>query len=157
MNKKPPPPRLEDISQDSLVHVGGPIDTVKVSLRLFGHDLEPDEVTRLLGCEPTSSRRKGDVIPDRRYHRVASKGSWLLQGQAESNIELEAQVQALLEMVTDDLNVWHDLANRFQVDIFCGLFLEEINRGFALSPELMKRLADRNIRVEFDIYSNMDK
>jgi hypothetical protein len=156
MNQKPLPPRLEDIPQDRLVHVGGPIDTVEVSLRLFGEGVEPDEITRLLGCQPTSSRRKGDVIPDKRYHRVASKGIWLLQGQADSNVELERQVQSLLEIVTDDLSIWHDLTNRFQVDIFCGLFLNNVNRGFALSPELMKRLADRRIKIDFDIYSNVD-
>ena len=55
--------------------------------------------------------------------------------------------------MTDDPVVWHNLASRFDVDIFCGLFLECFNRGFNVSPELMERLAGCRIRLEFDIYS----
>ncbi len=151
--QKPNPPRYEDIPKDRLVTIGGHIDEVKVHLRIFGEELDPDEITRLLGCQSTESRRKGDVIPDKRYHRIASRGSWLLDGKLDSSIELEQQVKSLLEMVTDDIRIWHDLASRFQLDISCGLFLDNMNRGFELSPELMKYLADRNIKIGFDIYA----
>jgi hypothetical protein len=153
MDKKPLPPRIEDIPPERLVTIGGPIDEVKVHLRVFGDDLDPGEITRLLNCKPTSSRRKGDVIPDKRYHRVASKGSWLLDGQLDRSIDLEQQVKSLLSMVTDEISIWHDLANRFQLDISCGLFLDNMNRGFELSPELMKYLSDRKIKIGFDIYA----
>lgn len=152
-DQKPPPPRYEDIPKERLVTVGGPIDEVKVSIRIFGEALDPDEITRLLGCQPTRSRRKGDVIPDKRYHRVASKGSWLLDGQLDRSIELEQQVKNLMEMVTDEISIWQDLANRYQLDISCGLFLDSMNRGFELSPELMKYLSDRKIKIGFDIYA----
>lgn len=151
MNQRPLPSRIEDFSDDRFIHFGGPIDKVTVSLRLFGEDLNPDEVTELLGCDPTSARRKGDVIPGR-YHRMVHKGCWLLKGLPPSAVGLEQQVNDLLNKVTDDLAVWHNLTDRFDVDIFCGFFLECFNRGFNLPPELMKRLVDRRVRLEFDIY-----
>jgi Domain of unknown function (DUF4279) len=114
---KPPPPSYEDIPKSRLVTIGGHIDEVKVHLRIFGERLDPDEITGLLGCQPTSSLRKGDVIPDKRYHRIASRGSWLLDGQLDRSVELEQQVKSLLEMVTDDIRIWRDLASRFQLDI----------------------------------------
>jgi hypothetical protein len=157
MDQKPQPPNYEDIPPERLVTVGGPIDEVKVYLRLFGEDLDPDEVTHLLGCQPSSSRRKGEVIPDRRYHRVASRGSWLLKGKLDSSIELEKQVKELMKIVTGDISVWHDLTNRFQLDISCSLFLESINRGFELSSELMKYLSDRKINIGFDIYTIIEE
>lgn len=61
--QKPPPPQLKDISTHRLVTVGGPVDRVTVSLRVFGDDLDPVEVTTLLGCQPTEARRRGEVIP----------------------------------------------------------------------------------------------
>ncbi len=151
MSQKPLLPRIEDFSDERFIHFGGPIAEATVSLRLFGEALDPDEVTELLGCKPTSTRRKGDGIPGQ-YHRIANVGYWLLEGSPPSEVRLEQQVNNLLDKVTDDLAVWHDLTNRFNVDIFCGLFLECFNRGFNLSPKLFQCLADRGIRLEFDIY-----
>ncbi len=81
MEQKPPPPKASDIKDPShLIRVGGPVDRACVSLRFFGDTLVPEELTQLLGCQPTEARRKGDVIPDKRYHRVASTGTWRLEG-----------------------------------------------------------------------------
>ncbi len=89
MTQKPLPPRLLDIPQDHLIHIGGPIDEVAVALRFFGEVIDPDEITRLLGCKPSSVRRKGEVVPDKRYHRIASTGFWILRGQDDKKHELE--------------------------------------------------------------------
>lgn len=149
----PSPPVLKVIPPNRLVTVGGPVDRVRVSLRVFGDDLDPVEVTTLLGCQPTEARRRGEVIPDPRYHRTARTGCWLLDGADEPSTELEAQVGNLLGRLTDDVVSWRDLSRRFRVDVFCGVFLDSFNRGFALSPKLMRRLADQGIEIGFDIYS----
>jgi len=39
------------------------------------------------------------------------------------------------------------------VDIFCGVFLDDWNRGFDLPPQVLKMLSDRGITIGFDIYS----
>ena len=150
--EKRPPPSPEDVPQGPLVSVGGPVDKATVSLRVFGEDLDPVEVTGLLRCEPTRARRRGDVSSDNRNQRVAPTGSWLLHGQVSPKADLEQQVRMLLEAVSDDLKVWKDLTSRFKVDIFCGLFLEEFNHGFELSPEILTALSDRGISIGFDIY-----
>ena len=151
MNQKPLPPIPTEEAR--LVSVGGPIDRVKVALRLFGDSLDPDEVTTLLQCTPSTARKKGDVIPDKRYHRVASTGSWLLDGDPESGGDIERQIADLLNRMTTDLDIWVSLTERFKVDIFCGLFLDDCNRGFDLSPDIIRALSDRHITVGFDIYA----
>ena len=138
MSKKLLPLRLEDIPSDRLIRLDGHIDEVTVSLRIFGEDLDPTEITNLLGCKPSSARRKGEIIPDKRYHRVAKIGSWHLEGDASSSTTLEEQIRELLNKVTAELAVWKNLASRFKVDIFCGVFFKNFNCKFELSPELMK-------------------
>lgn len=151
--QKPLPPDGKDIDQSRLIKVGGPIDRLKVSLRVFGDFLVPADVTRLLGCEPTHAQCKGDVIPDRRYHRVARTGSWCLHGSLPEKTDLEEQVTDLLSKVTNELATWNSLVKEFNVDIFCGVFLDDWNRGFGLSPQVLKLLSDRGIAIGFDIYS----
>jgi hypothetical protein len=149
---EPLPPKLTDIDPSLLTTVGGAVDRVCVSLRFSGDALVPEELTRLLGCEPTKARRKGDIIPDKRYHRVAHTGAWLLKGNKPETVDLNEQVLALLASVTDDLEIWRRLTTEFSADVFCGLFLDEGNRGFDLLPEVTRMLGERGITIDFDVY-----
>lgn len=146
----------QNLSDDRFIHFGGPVDSVCVSLRAFGESLDPDEVTKLLKCCPTSVRYRGQVIPGDRLQRIAKEGSWLLEGPPPSDTELDKQVDELLDQVTDDLSVWKYLTDRFYVDVFCGLFLDCFNRGVILSPELIQRLAERRLKINLDIYAADD-
>jgi len=150
--QKPPPPRLSEDSRARLVTVGGPINRVQVSLRVMGDTLDPAAASRLLGCLPTTARMKGDVVPDPRYHRVASTGLWMLEGSLPEESDLEDQVRALLSRATDDLEAWEQVGRDSAVDIYCGLFLDDINRGLDLSQELIQMLGVRGIGLGFDIY-----
>lgn len=49
--------------------------------------------------------------------------------------------------------VWQDLARRFQVEIFCGLFLESFNEGLSLSASTLQLLGERSIALDLDMYS----
>ena len=132
--------------------MGGPVDDFTATLRVFGDDLDPDEVTRALGVPPTASHRKGELhepAPGRAYPR--KHGSWRL-ASARDAPSLEAAVAGLLDILTPDLARWRDLTSRFTVDVFCGVFLRESNRGFELSPALARALADRHLTIGIDIY-----
>jgi hypothetical protein len=113
----------------------------------------PAELTKLLGCEPTKAHQKGDVLPDKRYHRVASTGSWLLNGTKPELTDIEEQIGALLSLVTQEIEVWRRLTGEFDADVFCGIFLEDCNRGFSLSPDITAKLSQRGLEIGFDIYS----
>src|SRR5262249_44159103 len=61
------PPRLEN----------GVVVETSAALRLFGDDLDPDEITSLLGRAPTSFARKG-AIQGSKVPRAAKTGRWIL-------------------------------------------------------------------------------
>jgi hypothetical protein len=135
----------------SRIKLGGPVDKIKVGLRVSGDSLDPNEVTRMLACEPTRANRKGETPSGKNYRTVT--GGWLLESKLPPTDELEVQLENLLASVTDDLSVWKELTTKYKVDMFCGLFLEAINRGFELSSKMMKALSERNISIGFDIYT----
>lgn len=150
---KPLPAQLNPEDVGELVHFGGNVDRSSVTLRIFGDALEPEKITQLLGSKPTKARRKGDIVPTKKYHRTASTGLWLLSGNLPETQDIEEHLLALLALVTNDLNIWKSLTQTYEVDIFCGVFLETCNRGFTLSPNIMKMLSERNIQIGFDIYA----
>jgi hypothetical protein len=68
-------------------------------------------------------------------------------------LPLEKKVEALLGEFTKEINTWKRATEYIKADIFCGLFLDEWNQGFSLTPLLMKELSDRNLEIGFDVYS----
>lgn len=133
------------------VWFGGPVDQAKITLRIFGAQLDPDEITRLLGCAASESARTGETTRHGGVSSTVREGFWRLSN-GKSDVGVDDQIAILLAKLTNDLTVWRGLAARFEIDLFCGLFLNASNRGFDLRPELMRQLVDRGITIGFDIY-----
>jgi hypothetical protein len=131
---------------------GGEVDKTSVSLRFSGDALDPDEISKLLNCQPTDSYRKGDVSPDNRRRGVAQTGMWLLSGKKTGKISLEKQIFELFSRLSDDLEIWRKLTNQYHSDLFCGLFMESWNRGIDFPPELMAQISARGLTLDLDIY-----
>ena len=128
-------------------------DKYSISLRFFGDDLDPDEISRLLGSVATDSVRRGELVIRRTRSFTATTGSWHISTEQNTD-DIEAQILALFERLTSNLSVWNSLTTRFQADIFCGVFLESQGHGFEMTPRLHRLLADRNLLIVFDIYAS---
>jgi hypothetical protein len=103
---------------------------------------------------PTEAGKSGEVIITRSgKQRKVTRGFWPLDYGNKDGVELEEKVNLLLGKLSKDLEIWRELIQEFQADVFCGFFIDNMNEGFGLSPELMKKLAGRNLEIGFDIYS----
>ena len=124
------------------------------TLRLFGDDLNPEEVSTLLCASPTWAARIGDVTASNSPGgvRVARTGSWRLQASESIPGDVDRQIAEILGQLTTDLDVWHSLVARFDFDFFCGWFLENSNEGISLSPSSLTALGERGIELDVDIY-----
>lgn len=125
------------------------------ALRLFGPDLDPPEISRLLGREPDRSARKGGQNI-RARPAIAETGVWIIDIPRRRPGDPTAQIAELLDSLTGDLAIWRQVTDRFSCDLFCGLFMEERNEGFSLSPDILSALASRGIELAFDIYAPVE-
>jgi hypothetical protein len=133
------------------------ISSSMVSIRVFGKDLDPTEVTGLLGCQPTRAAKAGDIITKPNGQtRLIEKGFWILGYGERDSVELEKKVEGPLSKLTDDLNVWKQIAGKYRFEIFCGLFVDHWNEGFGLTPGLLTKIGNRNLEISFDIYAPTD-
>ncbi|AXQ31414.1 DUF4279 domain-containing protein [Solimonas sp. K1W22B-7] len=125
-----------------------------LGLRIFGDDLDPDEVTALLGCRPTKAFRKGDLShakSERSVPRVT--GRWSLNAEPRTPEDFDGQIADIFSNLTDDLTVWAKLGQRFRIDLFCGGFMGDSNEGFSLSVQSLRTLADRGVEFGLDLYA----
>lgn len=126
-------------------------DEFCIRLRFDGDDLDPDELTRLLGASPTEAYRRGDTVQRPKPPHPASEGTWAIQTK-RSTRDIEEQLIELFARLTPDLEVWRSLTSRYDVDLFCGVFLAGMGHGFSMPPALHRALADRHLLIIFDIY-----
>ena len=136
----------------------GVLEHSQATLRIFGDDLIPEDVSNLLGAKPTKSKKKGDkeVGKTSGKVRIAKTGSWHLHAEKREPEDLNAQIEEILSQLTNDLTVWEGLCQSYKVDMFCGLFMGNWNDGLSLSPEIMLALGQRRIVLSLDIYSGAD-
>ena len=108
----------------------------------------------MLGQPSDKAQKKGDEIIGRNTGtvRVAKFGMWRLAAPDAEPGDLDSQVSHILGKLTDDLSVWRQLAARFDIDLFCGLFMEKEIEGLCISPESLARLGERGIELGLDIY-----
>lgn len=125
------------------------------SVSVLGDDLDPDEISALMGCAPSRAERKGQVLfvgGPGKPSRMAHRGLWRLQAAERQPGDLEAQIWELLAMLPQDLTLWHGLAARFQVAMFCGVFMKSWNDGVRLPAVVLGAMAERRIVLDLDIY-----
>jgi len=136
----------------------GAIDHSIATLRFFGDDLVPDEISALLGASPTASCHKGQEIIGSKTGvvRIAKTGSWRISAARREPEDLEAQIFEILDQLTQDLSVWESLFC-YEPDLFCGIFMGSSNDGLPLSAKALISLGRRGIALGLDIYDVGDR
>ncbi len=132
------------------------ISLSRASLRIVGDELLPDEITELLGCRPTRQQTKGEeiVVSKTGHTQIALSGAWCLQAEKREPEDLDDQVCELLDKLSNDLAVWKEVSRRFDIDLFVGLFMNNVNEGSEVSSETLRKLGERGIALGLDVYCN---
>jgi hypothetical protein len=130
------------------------IANARATLRIMGDTLIPEEITKLLGSPPTEAQYKGEVLTRKTgASRIAKSGMWRLRAAETTPGDLDAQVREIISALTDDVTVWDDLASRYEIDLFCGWFMEKENEGIGVSADTLRKLGARSIELQLDIYA----
>ena len=140
---------VERVSPTNIAYVGGGIDEVGVCFAMYGEDLDPTAISPIVGCEATSSHRRGDR---RGPHTPPSKHvAWFLQLRGRAPRTVDDLLTELLGSIP--LDAVPRLRERYEVQIRIALHMDGWNKGFQLSPDVLERLASLNVPVLFDVYS----
>ena len=136
----------------------GPFGYSQATLRIFGDSLVPEDVSRLLGCEPTTSERKGEQIvgPNTGTSRVARTGRWSLQAARTEPEDLSEQIDELLGNLTTDMRAWAKIRETCRIDLFLGLFMDSGNNGLSVSSAQLLALGERGIELGLDVYDHSE-
>jgi Domain of unknown function (DUF4279) len=152
--KRPFPNPPKDAPPDT-VWFGGPIAWFSISLTIRADDLVPEDVTRLLRVEPTHSQTKGLPRSTKAGAPIAKFGSWKLSLTSAETDEWDVTEAArlLISRFPQGPSAWKLLPPGVEIRLSFGLHLETTNQGLSLPADILQFAADRNVDLDFDIYS----
>jgi hypothetical protein len=150
---RPPP----DSPSDVVWVAGGEVDEYRISLGFYGDQLDPNELSRLLGALPTSHCRKGDVAVGKHASRLERTGRWLLAMPVQVGEPLEPQLRRLLSALTPDLSVWRSITDRYKTRFVICAWVRSWNRGLEIDPAIVREISDRGLGIGVDIYVDDEK
>ncbi len=158
---KAPKPTIPPCAPAGSVWFGGPIEWFVLRLTIVSKDLVPREVTRLIGREPDDSWERGKPLfwPDGSIKRIPKFGHWSLELRPEDTDEWDCgeAMMELLQRLPSDIRLWKKLTRRYKVDVTFALLMTSANKGFTLSPQVLRFLGDRGVAAGFDIYYEAPK
>jgi hypothetical protein len=133
------------------------LDKGVAALRIFGDDLDPEELSGFFGCAYTDGWVKGYEFSTSSGAVIIKKtGGWILEAEPTDSADFDGQISALLGSINISLDDWTSVAGRFEMNIFCGWFMRESIEGVTISPRTLRMLGDRNISLSVDIYAPSD-
>ncbi|MCA9462119.1 MAG: DUF4279 domain-containing protein [Nitrospira sp.] len=129
-----------------------------VWLRVMHENLDLDEVTTLLGVEPTSTQQAGDLAtlkPGRKRHQPG----WFLESSDYVNsLDSRHHVQWLLERIADKGSVFAELLScGYLVDICCRWDSSWGHGGPTMDPGQMVQLGQLGVEFWFDVYFDQNQ
>ena len=125
-----------------------------VTLGFWDDDLNPELFTELLECQPTVGVKKGEVwVTEHGRTKIAPTGSWRVEVDKEVSGNLETKIAMVLSLVTDDLSRWKRLPASERAQLFCGMFMDDVNEGVGLSQSILQQVSDRGLALELDLYA----
>jgi len=109
------------------------------------------EITDLLGAQPTRSSNRNNPADDR---QADDKSVWSHASVLSSDASLEEHIDALLAIIEARPEAWRDLMNRGDTwaRIQCAISPRSGQAASTLEPDLLTRLAAASVFVWLTVY-----
>ena len=130
---------------------GDDIDRLGIALRVAADDLDPDRITRMLGVNPTFAAKRGEDVDVHGVPVSQHTGTWRYALPPSPEWELGDAIDTLLERLPHDPALWESLAGWATVVVVCGLYIHDVDRVAALTPDTLARLAERRLALSLQI------
>jgi hypothetical protein len=138
--------------------------TVMAYFKIFGDDFPVNEVTQLLGIEPSESYNKGDVIVRPKNDNLINntvkyrkKTAWVLSSGYQESYDVKEQLDEILEPLKNKSVIINQLNTKYKLEcIFSIVIIMEngYTPGLHLDNEQIEFANSINAEFDIDLYAN---
>jgi hypothetical protein len=132
--------------------------TIEVKYILTSFLVNPEEITKILGIQPTKSWRKGELIPKTSLPHKTN--GWLIESGLGKNAELENHLESLKHILNPAIDKIEQLPKETEAEISCVVniyhsrSIEEEHNTPALHLDLkhIQLLNQLKAEIDYDLY-----
>jgi hypothetical protein len=137
------------------------MDKNQVDLRLLIVDFEDishDDITNLLGIEPTHTSVKGDKRnPKNPNSPLKTNNSWSMDSGLGMHTSFEDQMNIILDIIEQKIDIFKPLCEKYYCEFACAIFTYTDNGESTPWVHLDKRYnkiaSELNIEFDLDLYA----
>lgn len=130
-----------------------------VKLHIFSDNIEPEEITRQLGLNPSESFKKDDIKlvgPVGKEARVLIRQhTWTLRSAASPKDSIDIHLQNIFEQLTSSVEAIKGLvdADICKAELSIGQKYYGINPGFHFTFDQLSQLLSLGAELDLDVYT----
>ena len=119
--------------------------------RIVGEELPINEITELLGVNPTESWNKGEPGE---YNSCRPDSAWCLHSPLpQSNANLERHIESLLSLLEPRTAQIKELGERYETYLVCVGYYDSLSSpGLFLPRGLVASIASMGLAIDADLY-----
>ena len=121
---------------------------------LTGDDLDPDDVSRATGIEPTSTLRRGE-LPTSAARRPSLINSWDMAVERPAEIDIEPCLQELVDKLRHAWSVLEQLGRRFEAFVVISIEPATSLPALAIRPGLVQAIAELGAWIDIGISADI--
>lgn len=116
---------------------------------------QPSEISERLGLLPSNAWQKGE--PGKYGQKMNNSGWEFRSPLPKDEVFLDAHISALINVLESKKGEIGALQRQYEVGINCVGYYKIANPGFHLDSTLIKKCADLNLSIDFDLYCLIEK
>jgi len=120
-------------------------------LSVYGSDLEPDEVTRLLGIQPDTTWRRGDPRGSRRT-AFFDYGCWRIETGIAEEADMNEQLKVLLARLGTHEETLKAMRPPFDLEFGCVIYLDGPLPILHVDADTLQRISHLGAELDIDLY-----
>jgi Domain of unknown function (DUF4279) len=125
---------------------------ILANFSLTGFTISPNEMSGIIGINPTKTWEIGDTIGKSNLQR--KENGWVLSSSLDKSSELEEQISDLLQQLKPKWANLLDVCSEYDAEISCAVYsYNSQGPSMHLGKEMLKLLAELNAEVDIDYYS----
>jgi len=143
--------KLNKLLNSESISIGGLPKDNSISLCIYSKDINPENLTKVIGCQPSNAKRKGEIDSRHPNRPPAKIGIWCLD--TPENLPFIDKLKYLLTKTTSELSVWETIHKSHTVSLRCVVYLHSWSEGFDISHELLSEIGNRKWEFGLAMYS----
>ena len=124
---------------------------ISVSFELKGRELDPEEITALLGIIPTKTWRVDDLVHPKAGVRRKSNG-WSLKSNLDKSVDLDEQIKSIFEQLQPSWQCLVEICQRYDAMINCAVYGYKYIPSIYFDKHIVRKTAELNAEIDVDIY-----